>query len=482
MILKKSNLIYGFFLVILIIIGAYLRFANIGKINFQNDEFFHVTTAKGYLETGTYVMWDFLENKPTGDYIRAFPYTWLVAQSFNLFGISEFSGRLPSAIFGILLLPLIYFVAYKITGNKLIALFSLLLIVFDNSFIWSSRICRMYSMFIFLTVLSSYLLYRGLNAEDKKFNYYYLLPGCALFIFSYLIHEATLAFGIGFIVYFIMNFKDQKFKILSILSLSVLFLFFIINFFVIPLTTNEFFTVRSNPNFAYFSYPFNQLRLGAIAGWLIILLGLILWKKKEQIKIFYLCQFVPIIIFFIFIGERYAAKKYILFLVPFILILFIDSFYILFKKYINHKKFVYIFITLFLLLGPIFSWPGISKNFFFQPARADENYQNAQLHNFKTAYQYIENNYQNNEPIIIQGKQEYYFTRQDLNFVSLKANKEFTLEDMQNIIQQNKFGWVIWPKYKAGFHIRDSVIKYCQANLKFVQELEDTNMVVFRWH
>lgn len=481
MVLNKSNLIYGFLIATLIIIGSYLRFDNLGKINYQNDEFFHVTTAKGYLETGTYVMWDFLENKPTGDYVRAFPYTWLVAQSFNFFGVNEFTGRLPSLVFGILSLPLIYYIAYKITGNKLIALLSLLLIAFDNSFIWSSRICRMYSMFIFLAVLSSYLLYRGLNGKNDKFNYYYLLPGSALFIFSYLIHEATLAFGLGFIVYFLFNFKEKRYKILSIISLSALLLFFGINFFIKPLTTNAFFVIRLHPNFSYFSYPFNQLRLGAITGWLIMFLGLLIGEKKERIKIFYLCQFIPILLFFIFIGERYEAKKYILFIIPFILIIFIESLYILFKKYINHKKFIYFFVVIFLLCGPIFSWPGINKNFFFQLARADENYQNAQLHNFKQAYQYIESSYQDHEPVIIQGKQGYYFTLHDLNFISMKANKEFTLENLQNTIQQNKSGWVIWPKYKADFHVRDSIVKYCQDNLKFVEELKDTNMVVYRW-
>jgi len=479
--MKKGNLIYVFLVALLIIIGAYLRLDNLGKINFQNDEFFHVTTAKGYLETKTFVMWDFLENKSTGDYIRAFPYTWLVAQSFRFIGISEFSGRLPSAIFGILLLPFIYYIAYKITGNKLIALLSLLLITFDNSFIWSSRICRMYSMFVFFAMLASYLLFKGMEGKNKKFNYYYLVPGIILFLFSYLIHEATLLLGLGYLVYFFLNFQERRFKLLAILSFATLVIFLIIHFFIHPLTTNEFFTIRTHPNFIYFLYPFNQLHLGAAVGWLVIMLGIFLWEKKFAIKIYYLSMFLPVILFFVFIGERYAAKKYLLFLIPFILILFLDSFYLLLKRIISQKNFIYYFVIILIFFGPIYSWPGIAKNLYFQPARADENYQNAKLHNFIQAYKYIENNYLNREPIVIQGRQSYYFSRHDLNFISLKANKEFTVADLQKIITENNSGWVVWTKYKEKYHVNDQVVKHCEENLQFVKDLEDTNMLVYRW-
>ena len=351
---KILPILYILIILVLILIGAWLRVSNLGEVDFQNDEFFHLDTAVGYMETGKFVMWDFLEQEQTGDYIRAFPYTWLVAQSFGFFGMSETTGRLPSAIFGILLLPLIYFVTYKITGNKLVSLLVLVLIVFDNSFIWSSRICRMYSMFVFFAVLTTYLLFRGLEGKNNKFNFYYLIPGGLLFIFTYFIHEATLILGLGFLIYFLINIKrSKKYKILSIVSLIVLATFFAIHFLVTPLTTNDFFTLRSDPNFQYFEYPFNQLRLAPVVGWLILILGLFLWEKKKPIYIYYLSLFAPIIIYFTFFAQRYAAKKYILFIVPFILIFYADSFYRIFKKIISPKYLAISFIITFLVIAPV---------------------------------------------------------------------------------------------------------------------------------
>jgi 4-amino-4-deoxy-L-arabinose transferase-like glycosyltransferase len=461
---KIIQYIYWFCVAALMLFGLWLRADKLGEINFQNDEFFHVDTAKGYLETGRFIMWDFLKNEPTGDYIRAFPYTWLVAQSFKLFGISEWAGRLPSVFFGLLLLPLIFWLSLKISKNKAVALMSLFAVVFENTLIWSSRTCRMYSMFVFFAVLTTYLIYKGLEGKNNKLNFYYLISGGILLIFSYALHEAVLLLGLGFLLYFIINIKQKKYQVLSALSLLILLTFFIFNFFVIQLTTNDFFTLRTDPNFIYFSYPFNQWHVGAVISWLVMILGLFLWSKRENIKIYYYSLFVPIIIFFVFFAARYPAKKYILFLIPFIFILYSDSLYSLCKKIFCAKYFYYALLIIFIIIGPKFIF----------------SYEYKEAHDFKSTYAYLESNYKKDEPVLMQGMRTYYLVNSEINYISLKANKEFTLAELKENIDSNETGWVIWPKFKQ-YHLRDDFVLYCQKNLDYIEELSDTNMVVYRW-
>jgi len=476
---KIKKILFGILVVFLILTGFWLRYDNLGKINFQNDEFFHLYAAKGYLETGNFVQWDFLNNEAKGEYIRAFPYTWLVAQSFKIFGISEWSGRLPSLFFGVLFLPLIYYLAFKITKNKAVALLTLLLIVFDNSFIWSSRLCRMYSMFIFFTAIAAYLIFKGLEKKNNKFNYYYLTAGGILLAFTYLVHEAALLLGLGFLVYFLFNIKEKRYKILLAASVVSLIFFLAINFFVVSLTTGDFFTIRAHPNWVYFLYPFNQIRLSWLA-WLIFLAGFICYSRSDKIKLYIFSLGLPIIIFFVFFADRYAAKKYILFIIPFILILFVDSFYLLIKKFFKSPATIYFLIIIFLLTGPILSWPSIKINIFFQKAIADESYEKNDLHDYKTAYQYLEQQYKSGEPVLIQGKESYYFTSTDLNLISMKANKEYKFDDFLQVINANKSGWVVYPKYKS-VHLSNKIIDYCKKNLLPIKEVEDTNIKIFRW-
>lgn len=59
----------------------------------DGDEFYHILAAKGLLATGEPSIGE------NGRYWRGYPTTWLVAQSFSLFGPSLTAARLPSILF-----------------------------------------------------------------------------------------------------------------------------------------------------------------------------------------------------------------------------------------------------------------------------------------------------------------------------------------------------------------------------------------------
>ncbi len=204
---KLTFFLFGAAAIALLIIGAWLRWDNLGKNNFANDEYYHLNTAYGYLQTGQFVKWNFLADEPYGEYLRAWPYTWLVAQSFKLFGVSEWAARLPSLFFGLLTLPLIAFLAYRFSRDKWLALLVLFLATFDNSLIWSSRLSRMYSLFIFLSLICIYLFYLALEGKFKnKYEHYFILFAAGLFfVLAYIVHEAAILLLLGLLVYFLIQ-------------------------------------------------------------------------------------------------------------------------------------------------------------------------------------------------------------------------------------------------------------------------------------
>jgi len=63
---------------------------------------------------------------------------WMVAGNYELFGISQFSSRLPFLIFGMLLLFVTYRIAFKLTKNKEISLIALLIAASNPLLILSS--------------------------------------------------------------------------------------------------------------------------------------------------------------------------------------------------------------------------------------------------------------------------------------------------------------------------------------------------------
>lgn len=470
------SIIYIILAASILVFGIYFRVVDLGKINFQNDEFFHVETAKGYLETGKYLQWDYLTDTSKDTYTRAWPYTWLVAQSFKFFGISEWSGRLPSAISGILLLPLLFWLAWKVSKNWLVALFVLSLASFDQSLIWSSRICRMYAVFFVLYILAVILIYYYLEHENKKYRLLYLISGGGAFILAYLFHELALLFLPCLLIYFILHSlylwfgkKVQHWNgyyIITLIFFSGVIIAGLVHFFIHPLVIDNYIVLRATPNWEYFIYPFSGLKIW-FWGWIVMFLGICLWEGWHKFKAYLICLSVPVIIFFVFFAGRYAAKKYILFIIPLLFIIYADSLVQGIKKFIQNKNSANFIIALFFLFLGVFA---VNIN------------NSEQKHDFSQGYTYIEANYSSGQPILIQGAQTYYFSHPSLNLISLGVNKEFTLKQLKYYLQKYPQAWVVWPKYKS-YHLKGELIDYCKKNLEYQEEIsKSSNLQIYFWN
>ncbi|MDZ7372489.1 MAG: glycosyltransferase family 39 protein [candidate division KSB1 bacterium] len=127
-------------LVVLVAAGTYLRFHGLGRPSLWVDEVNHVLAARDLVVGRSPV---FPSGEPND---RAILYSKLVALSFRLFGEGEGPARVPSAVFGVLAIPLTYLVG-SLFGSRRIALLAAFLVTFSHFEIGWSRLCRMYTVF-----------------------------------------------------------------------------------------------------------------------------------------------------------------------------------------------------------------------------------------------------------------------------------------------------------------------------------------------
>ena len=149
-----------------------------------HDESLYATRAKLIIDTNNwFTPFEKAHHKTIGSY-------WLIALSFKIFGISEFSARLPSYIFSILSTFVLFKILKDISNWKIgiISIFTL-----SSSFLWFSygRYCGPDTLYIFFNLLSVlYLLKTNNFLKENIKNKYLSLSGLFLslpfFVRSYL--------------------------------------------------------------------------------------------------------------------------------------------------------------------------------------------------------------------------------------------------------------------------------------------------------
>ncbi len=149
--------------VLVISVASVVRLARLGAVSLDFDEYLHVVAAQQLLESGQ-------PRLPSGTlYTRALPYTRIVSEGFRWFGVSEASARLPSVLFGIGLVLLAGWMAWRWWGRGA-ALVVMLLLALDPYGLQMSRVCRMYTLFHFLYIGVLYALYEGLEGRYTQWK------------------------------------------------------------------------------------------------------------------------------------------------------------------------------------------------------------------------------------------------------------------------------------------------------------------------
>jgi hypothetical protein len=167
-------------------LGFYLRYRCLGCLGFRWDEDLTALTVKALLENG-------VPELPSGMiYLRFYPYQWITAASVKIFGFSEFSMRLPSVIFGTLLIPAAYAISSKLLSRP-VGLIVAVCIALSFSQVEMARTARMYAPFFLTYLLAAYAIFRcHYQDSDKVFSPWVLLFAMLALTIHQLAYSLTL--------------------------------------------------------------------------------------------------------------------------------------------------------------------------------------------------------------------------------------------------------------------------------------------------
>ncbi len=301
-------------LIIILILGAFLRLYDLGAESLWYDEVASIDQA--------------LEDFPTlfsGFHISPLYFLFL-KYWIMFFGVSEFALRLPSAIFGILSIISLYVIGSQLF-NKKVAIISSFILAISPFHIFYSQETRNYNLFVFLTLLSMVYFVRIIKEKCPSVRLFILYVITNIFLLY------SMLFGLFVIViqnifYFSLNIKKKNKWIITQIFILLVYLIWFIPFVIflfnekayvsqcidwIPLPS-LFSIVKLFESFSYKGHCFggwdffvNTKDIGF--SWLLLyiygiffIIGIVFSKKNEikYVVLSLLWLFIPITVVYLF--------------------------------------------------------------------------------------------------------------------------------------------------------------------------------------
>ncbi|MCD5381818.1 MAG: glycosyltransferase family 39 protein [Candidatus Pacebacteria bacterium] len=462
--------------------------------NFYGDEFLVVDAAVGYINTDTFYRWDWLKNTSgaytdcmeisptigtTCHYTRAWPHTWLVAQSIQFFGLHEGATRFVSAILGIICIPLFYAVFRALSFSQHVSLLLATIIPFTPGLVEMFRYTRMYALLIPSVLVLLWLIYRTLSFakdNDMKRTIFNALGALLLFVFCIIVHINTLVIAFGVLLYLLyatIQYKNTTLYMLTTLAAIGSVLLTVLLTLGNYTTITEQVTFFASQNYAFFellgAYPFPLLP----SSILFILAGYLLYSEKhtQYDALRYLwCIVFGAIIFFVFIADRYVAFNYISHIVPIFVSICMVLFFYLTQLLNRAPK-----IALWAIC--IFSITTISvQGWYTLHTQGSEKY--------TVAYQEINTQFNTHTDILIgqyvRGIYLDALQEKGVVHIDLLNQKQFSYDDFLTAVNGAHAGWVTWETKKR-YHIDDNIRLYAEMHFTKLhgENVDDTGIEVY---
>lgn len=210
----------------------------------------------------------------------------------SLFGNSALSVRLPSLIFGVLSVYLIYLLGEKLFDRRT-GIYSSIILALSTYHIFYSQEARVYSLLAFLSLLSIYFFVDVLKSKRKP---HYIIST----IFLLYAHFFALFFVLAQNIFFFYKNRDVKQLKTWIIIQLILFMAFIpgllslvnqINY------VNEFFWIPQNflIDVLWIPFVFSGGLLNLVYP-LLFLFGIYTYRKNKNIHLLLILLLIPIII------------------------------------------------------------------------------------------------------------------------------------------------------------------------------------------
>lgn len=497
-------------LVIIIFLGAFLRFYKLGNNSFVADEFLDINSTYAYFKTGIWQNWDFnfgkvnTENTFEARDERAWIYKWQIAQLFKFLPPTEAVARTVSALWGILTIFLIYLAGSYFTKRRTIGILSAFLFVVSTSGIEFDRRLRMYAMFLPVYLIFSWLLFQFLEGKYKgKIGFLkrfsnkwdisplYIFPALLAGILSLMTHQLTvnIVFVVGFYLLFwaILAWKKEKSHInkyslifgAGILGIAGVLIFASKKF-------NDFYSGLQffNNHWEYINIFLSDYANGILAV-IFLVLGIYFIAKKQNLpkeSTWLAMSFLVPLFSAILLWSRNVGDQYIFFIKPFGIILIASGVYFVAKFFKDNlqnygKKAYLATIILALLVLPNYAY-------FFRSNNAYNQTSDSSNPNYRKIFTYFKKAKVDGDVLITRNFRNYYWSGVKIkvfDFGGELAKEKLSLDDIKKITAENSSGWFIISSNDDSY-IANDAIDYIVKNFQKVSNPQVRgDVMVYRW-
>lgn len=237
----RSLILNNKIFIVIFLLGAFLRFFRLGDypIHLNHDEMTQLYDSISIAQTGKDIYGNFLPFifPSIGDFKPPF-YTYITSIFYFVLGWNELIIRLPGAIFGVLIIPAIYFFTLEFLKKRSIALASAFFTAIAPFEIFFARKSFENGAGVFMLLIGFMFLFKFLKRPDVRWLYFSVFV-FAFGMYTYFSHALIIPILlVVFVIKYRAEFANRVFNIFPVL----LFLFLIA-----PL----FFMILSNSNVRY---------------------------------------------------------------------------------------------------------------------------------------------------------------------------------------------------------------------------------------
>ncbi len=218
---EQKKKIHIYILTVVIVWGAFLRLYDIGHQSLWIDESYSALSAEKIVEKG---IPEFDSGKV---YNRGKPHTYIVALMYSFFGANAGTLRIPSSIFGVLTIWLVYLAAMKFIKDRTSALIAAAITAFSYYEIAWSRQIRMYTELQFFVLLAILLFFIYLNSADsgngdRSRRYRWAVPAGIVLTATICvgIHKIAYTLAVVFLIFGIAYYDKKWFNKKNIMVLA----------------------------------------------------------------------------------------------------------------------------------------------------------------------------------------------------------------------------------------------------------------------
>lgn len=498
-------------LIIILALGAFLRFFDLGENSFTADEFLDINSSYGYAQTGSWQAWDFNFGRAAEMNIneardeRAFLYKWQVAGLFNFLPPTEGVARSVSALWGVFTIVLMFWTGWFYTRKKTIGLLAAFLFAVSMSGIIFDRRLRMYAMFFpvylaFATTLFAFFEaeYKGKLALCRKLwdrfglNFCYLIPLIVLGALSFHLHLLTLNIVFVFGVYVAWrallmyretgNLRNKYGMTLGLGIGGAIALMFASSYVRRLLFDGAL--VWFDDHYSYFGYVARDFSHPLLA-FLVMAYGSYFLSKNldrpRESAWLTLGIAVPLVMA-VWFWSRNAGPQYIFFAQSFALLLAAVGTYAA-GKFVTervatmHAKQGVVAIVVLLLLLPNYGYFLEENNTYHETSSGDNP-------SYRKVFTYFKKNHEKGEALITRNFRNYYWSGAEvpvIDFGGELAERKFALSDLEEVLRQYPHGWIIISTNDYDY-ISNDAEAYIKKNMERVSNSQVRGAIeVYRW-